>query len=92
MQFIIMQLVHVILGFFGAFPDQDTFSLLVNFPHVLFSCLLVPTKDFHEDMRDIIHEVHGVVPANHVVCPRQISISPGFLLGGALGDSDGFRD
>jgi hypothetical protein len=75
-----------------ALPDQDTFAFLVNFHHVPISFLLVPTKDCHEDMRDVIHQVHGVIPANHEVRRCQISVTLGFPLGDTLGNSDGFRD
>ena len=87
-----MQLVDVKLGLFSAFPDQDTFSFLVNLDHVLFSFLLVPAKDFHEHVRHIIHEVHGVIPAYHVVGWVKISHRPRFPLGDALGDGDRFRN
>ena len=55
-------------------------------------CIRDRAKDFHEDVRDVIHKVHGVIPADDVVGRCQIIIRPGFPFDDGLWDCDGFRD
>jgi hypothetical protein len=59
---------------------------------VFLGFLFVPAKDFHEDVRDINHQVHRVIPANDVVIRGQIVIRLGFLLDDGPGQRDWFRD
>jgi hypothetical protein len=48
--------------------------------------LFVPAKDFHEDVRDINHQVHRVIPADDVKCGRQVIVRRRLLSDNRLRD------
>jgi len=62
---------NVKLGFFRAFPDQDALALFMHLQHVFPGLLLLPTKQFHEHMGDVGHQIHRIIPANDIECRSQ---------------------
>lgn len=67
MEAVLLELMHVVLGAFEAFADQDAFSLAMDLEHMDLGFLSVPAEDHLEDVGDIDHQVHRVVPANHEI-------------------------
>jgi len=63
---------HVMFGFLHAFTCQHAFALLMDLQHVKLRLFSVPAKDLLKDMRDVIHEIYGVIPANNQVTRFQI--------------------
>lgn len=62
-----MQLVHIMLGPLQGVADQHTLSLLVYLHHVQLGLLPVPAKHRLKNMRDVIHQIHRIIPTNDQV-------------------------
>lgn len=60
--------------FFQRFARQQTFAGLVHFQHVAFSLSLRPTENLLEDVGDVVHQVDGIVPADHQVARIQLGV------------------
>src|SRR5439155_14816405 len=60
------------LRFFHALTSQHALALLVHLEHVKLRLLFGPPKNLSKDMRDVIHEVDRVVPANNQVTGFQV--------------------
>ena len=71
MKTVALELMDVMLGLFHAFPHQNALALLVDLEHMKLRLFSGPSENLLKDMRDIIHEIHWVVPANHKVTRLQ---------------------
>jgi len=52
--------------------------------------LLVPTKDLHENVRDIDHQIHRVIPADDEISGGEIIVRTGPFLDDRFGDGGWF--
>src|SRR5688572_10953461 len=75
---ITMQLMHVMLSLLETVAHQDTFAGVVHLEHMLLGLGFRPTENLLENVRHVIHEIYGIVPANNNVT-RFVTLS-GFLL------------
>jgi hypothetical protein len=66
-QTIALELMNEMFGLFEAVADEDALAGVVDLEHVEFGFLTGPSEDLLEDVGDVIHHVHGVVPANDQV-------------------------
>src|SRR5579859_1010753 len=82
LQFVALQLMDIKFSFLRAFPDEHAFSLFMYFQHVLLGFLAFPTKNFHEYMRNIYHQIYRVVPADNIIGRGQPVVRTGFLFYG----------
>ena len=65
---------NIVFRFFQCFARQQAFAGLVHFQHVAFGLSLRPTEDLLEDVGDIVHQVDGIIPADHQVARIQLSV------------------
>jgi len=70
-QTVLLELVHVVLGFFKTFPGQYAFALFMNLEHMKIRLGFGPTEDFLKNVGDILHEIDRVVPANDKISGLQ---------------------
>ena len=68
------------LSFLHAFPGQHAFALFMNLQHVDLCLLAGPAKYFLKNVRDVIHKIDRVIPANYQI-PRFKIGFPFFLDG-----------
>ena len=59
-----MQAVHIMLGPLKPVTGEHAFALAMDLQHVLLCLGALPAKNGHEHVRHVIHQVHGVIPAN----------------------------
>jgi hypothetical protein len=64
------------LRFFKAISSQDAFALLMDLEHVKLGLFFGPAENGLKNVRDIIHKIDRVVPANNEI-PR---LKAGFWL------------
>lgn len=74
MQAVFLELMDVVFRPLHCFPRQDAFALLVYLYHVELSFLPRPTEHLLENVRDVIHEIHRVIPTNHEVARVQAGL------------------
>ena len=63
MQAVALELMNVMLGLFHALTRQNALALLVYLKHVKLRLFPRPPENLLKDVRDIIHEIHRVIPA-----------------------------
>ncbi len=69
---------------FQALMCEHAFAFFVNFQHVPVSHGMVPAKNLLENVGDIFHKIHRIVPAYHRI--NWIMISAAFRGGGRVLD------
>lgn len=72
MQTILLQLMNVMLRLFHTGSREDALPLLVHLQHVEFRFLLCPPKYLLEHMRDVVHVIHRIIPADHQITRLQL--------------------
>ena len=53
------------LGFFETLTDEHALALVMDLLHVEFRLFTLPAEDGLENVRDINHQIHRIVPADH---------------------------
>ena len=79
MQAVAMELMDVMFGFIKTFADEDTLAGVMHLEHVLLGFRARPAENFLKNVRDVIHQIHGVIPTNNDVA-RFVTFT-GFLPG-----------
>ena len=64
---------------FHALASEHAFALVVHLQHVKLSLLFRPAEDRLEHVRDVIHQIHRIIPANHQVARLQLAPGLGLL-------------
>jgi len=80
MEAVFLQLMHVMLSFLHAVARENAFSLFVNLQHVELGLFSGPSKNLLEHMRNVLHVIHRVVPADDQVARLQLGLRPSFCL------------
>jgi len=79
-QRVFVELMHVMFGPFEGIADQHALTLVMDLEHVEFRLLALPAKNGLEDMGDVSHQVHGIIPAHHQIARFQILFGIGLLI------------
>ena len=74
-----MQLMHVMFGPLHALARQHALAVIVHLQHVELRLRLRPAEDDLKHMRDVVHQVHRVVPANHQEARLQFALWIGLV-------------